>query len=193
MILQLKITLKDSKPLIWRRVEVRSSNTFAELHRVIQESFEWHNSHLHGFQIRKTNSVQLDDYVSIGPMDSTDFGFFDSDFNDNYDEDQVLLKDVFIKEKDRVWYTYDFGDNWEHDVVLEKFLPEKKGIFYPRCTKAMRAAPEEDSRFEHLDGIVTEDVDPKTLQQDINDSFLKIFENEEAQESKGHLGHREEE
>ncbi|WP_077618356.1 plasmid pRiA4b ORF-3 family protein [Bacillus sinesaloumensis] len=172
MILQLKITLKGSKPPIWRRIEIRDSMTFSDLHKVIQIAFEWWNYHLHGFEIRRLNSVQMKNAVYIGPMDDSEYGFSDNDF----DEEDVLLKDVFKQEKDRVVYTYDFGDDWEHEIVLEKMFQEETGTFYPQCTKAMRAAPEEDSRFEYLEtGIVTEDIDSKEEIADINDEFLDIF------------------
>ena len=48
---QLKITLRDCSPRIWRRVQVPGFVTLAELHRVIQASFRWTNSHLHSFRI----------------------------------------------------------------------------------------------------------------------------------------------
>src|SRR3974390_1120526 len=46
---QLKITLKWSKPPIWRRVVVRSDTPLARLHNIIQIAMGWTNSHLHQF------------------------------------------------------------------------------------------------------------------------------------------------
>ncbi|WP_052404806.1 plasmid pRiA4b ORF-3 family protein [Bacillus rubiinfantis] len=172
MIFQLKITLKESKPPIWRRIEVRDSMTFSDLHKVIQIAFEWWDYHLHGFEIRRSNSVVINNGVHIGPMDDSQPGMSDYDFN----EEDVELNDIFKKEKDRVLYTYDYGDNWEHEILLEKVLPEQEGTFYPRCTKAMRATPEEDSRFEYLEtGIVTEEIDSKAEIAVINQEFQKVF------------------
>jgi len=184
MILQLKVSLRDSKPPIWRRLEVIDSMTFYNLHVAIQLSFEWTNSHLHGFQIRKTNSVQIDDYVTIGPHDPEE-DFFSS--SSDYDEDKVLLRDVFKKEKDKVWYVYDFGDNWEHEIILEKIVSEELSTFYPRCTKAMRAAPNEDSRFDFLEtGIQTEAIDSKIAVEEINELLFDFFS--ELQSSPDSLG-----
>lgn len=39
-IYQLKITLKDSKPPIWRRVEMPDTVTLAQLHQIIQAAGE---------------------------------------------------------------------------------------------------------------------------------------------------------
>jgi len=50
-IYQIKITLADSKPSIWRRVAVSSDITLAELHHVIQRAMGWWDCHLHEFKI----------------------------------------------------------------------------------------------------------------------------------------------
>ncbi len=50
---QLKVTLKDTQPPIWRRIVVPSDFTLAELHDVLQETMGWHHSHLHDFRIGK--------------------------------------------------------------------------------------------------------------------------------------------
>ncbi|WML26246.1 plasmid pRiA4b ORF-3 family protein [Neobacillus sp. OS1-33] len=172
MIFQLKITIKESKPPIWRRIEIGDSMTFSDLHKAIQIAFEWGDYHLHGFDIRRSNSVQLNNRVYIGPMDDSQHGFSDYEFN----EEDVLLKDVFIQEKDRVVYTYDFGDNWEHEILLEKVFAEEVSTFYPRCTKAMRAAPKEDSRFDYLEtGIVTENINSNEEIEDINEELRNLF------------------
>ena len=40
---QLKITIRDSKPPIWRRVLVPEQIPFSELHAVIQLAFGWND------------------------------------------------------------------------------------------------------------------------------------------------------
>jgi hypothetical protein len=46
---QLKITLRDCRPPIWRRIVVRAAMKLDRLHRVIQIAMGWTNSHLHQF------------------------------------------------------------------------------------------------------------------------------------------------
>ena len=48
---QLRIELKDSKPKIWRRIQVPVQFTFGQLHDVIQVAFGWENQHLHQFKV----------------------------------------------------------------------------------------------------------------------------------------------
>ena len=50
-IYQLKLTLIDSQPPIWRRVQVESDATLARLHDVLQIVMGWTNSHMHGFRV----------------------------------------------------------------------------------------------------------------------------------------------
>ena len=51
LICQMKITLKDVKPPIWRRIQVKSDITLKVLHRIIQEVMGWEDGHLHKFNI----------------------------------------------------------------------------------------------------------------------------------------------
>jgi hypothetical protein len=41
MIYQLKITLKDSKPPIWRRIQVKDDTTLYKLHQILQVAMGW--------------------------------------------------------------------------------------------------------------------------------------------------------
>lgn len=50
-VVQLKVTLAEIEPPIWRRVLVPVGYTLARLHRVIQIAFGWEDYHLHSFRI----------------------------------------------------------------------------------------------------------------------------------------------
>ncbi len=127
-IYQLKITLRDIRPPIWRRVQVESSTTLSQLHLIIQAAMGWYNYHLHSF------SIQGIEYGASQP----DYGW------DIQDETKVKLNQVIKSEKAKFFYTYDFGDSWEHSIVVEKILPQDPSISYPKCIKAKRACPPED-------------------------------------------------
>src|SRR5690606_36545983 len=47
---QFKITLLDSQPPIWRRIQIKNC-TLDKLHEHIQAAMGWTNSHLHQFEI----------------------------------------------------------------------------------------------------------------------------------------------
>ena len=46
-IYQIKVTLNDSKPRIWRRVLAPDTITLHQLHTILQIVMGWTNSHLH--------------------------------------------------------------------------------------------------------------------------------------------------
>jgi hypothetical protein len=128
---QLKITLRDIRPPIWRRVQVRGDATLGHLHWVIQFAMGWTTSHLHSF------SIQGMEYSMLMP----DLGLDDLDMKD---EQPVKLSQVITGEKFKFFYTYDFGDAWEHEVLVEKVLTAETDTDYPTCIKAKRACPPED-------------------------------------------------
>ena len=46
---QIKVTLEDIEPLIWRRLLVRSDIKLSKLHDVLQTAFAWEDAHMHHF------------------------------------------------------------------------------------------------------------------------------------------------
>lgn len=129
-IYQIKVTLKYSQPPIWRRIEVKSNITLSDLHEILQIVMPWEDDHLHQFIINKTLfDIPEDDYD----------GFVETE-----DERRYRLNQLIPGEKFRFIYEYDFGDSWEHILLVEKVLPMKEGVRYPRCVGGKRACPPED-------------------------------------------------
>ena len=125
---QLKITLQDSKPPIWRRVLVKATTTLFELHEIIQITMGWDNYHLHQF------IIDNEYYATPHP----------DDWHTVLDERKYSLKKLDFVEKSKFVYEYDFGDGWGHTILVEKILPYETGKQYPRCIKGKRACPPED-------------------------------------------------
>ncbi len=129
---QLKMTLRGSKPPIWRRVIVPADMTLGDLHTVIQVAMGWHGGHLHEFNIDGTA------YVANGPEDAM------YDDMDGEDEAEYQLREV-LREKMKFDYVYDFGDNWEHLVTVEKVIAAQDKRPAARCTAGKLHCPAEDS------------------------------------------------
>ncbi len=51
MVYRLLITLRDVRPAVWRRIELRGDTTLAILHRIMQITMGWTASHLHAFVV----------------------------------------------------------------------------------------------------------------------------------------------
>jgi Plasmid pRiA4b ORF-3-like protein len=128
-IYQLKITLRGSKPPIWRQIQVHSHTTLPQLHQIIQLAMGWHNCHLHQF-------IALGNYYGeVHP----EYGI-----DEILDEKNIRLDQCVSHLKDKFFYEYDFGDGWEHQIVLEKILEEEPKTHYPICIKGKRNCPPED-------------------------------------------------
>ncbi len=131
---QIKVTLKDIKPPVWRCIQVPETYTFWDLHVAIQDAMGWSDCHLHEFEMLNPSSGLK---VNIGIPDG-DFG------EEIFSGWKQKIADYFSMENRSADYTYDFGDNWEHAVELEKILPRESNVNYPRCISGKRACPPED-------------------------------------------------
>jgi hypothetical protein len=129
-IYQLKVTLKDSSPPIWRRILVSGDTSLPKLHRILQTTMGWWDCHLHQFVIHGQ------DYGA--PDHQIDFG------QPTVNEKGVKLIDVIDGPKDRFVYEYDFGDSWTHQIAVEKIVPRDESQPYPICVAGARACPPED-------------------------------------------------
>ncbi|HBV21871.1 MAG TPA: hypothetical protein DEF07_09150 [Nitrosomonas sp.] len=127
-IYQLKVTLKNIRPPIWRRFLISSTTNLGDMHLVLQIVMGWANVHLHEFV-----------------KENERYGEPDIEFpSDIHDETEFRLDQILKQEKEKLIYIYDFGDGWEHEVLLEKVLPFKHDAVLPTCIKGKRACPPED-------------------------------------------------
>lgn len=92
-VVSLKVTLRYTRPPVWRRVLVLGTITLEDLHHLIQAVMGWDDSHLHLFEV---------DGQRYGPCGVV---------NDVDDETGLALNDLVKSGTDRFSYTYDFGDD----------------------------------------------------------------------------------
>jgi hypothetical protein len=129
-IYQIKVTLDDSHPPIWRRILVPGNTTLLKLHDILQIVMSWQDYHLHMFTIEGLiyGDPADDEYGDLGTVNEANY----------------TLSQVIYGEGQRFTYEYDFGDSWDHTLLVEKILPPEDGIRYPLCLKGKRACPPED-------------------------------------------------
>lgn len=127
---QLRISLADSKPEIWRRILVHGTTTLSKLHRIIQALMLWEDYHLHDFLI---------DGVRYSVPDP-------EDMEPCKDEKRYHLHEVATQEGMIFLYIYDFGDDWAHKIEVEKILDsDKRFAGKPVCIDGALSGPPEDS------------------------------------------------
>ncbi len=125
---QLKITLKDSEPPIWRRVLAPGRLSLFMLHQALQAAMGWTDSHLHQFSIHGGN------YSIPG----------ENDIEPVIDERRHRLWKTVPMEGMRFSYEYDFGDRWDHLIEVEEIKPPDAGFQKASCIGGARACPPED-------------------------------------------------
>jgi len=126
-VLQLRVTLEDVDPPVWRRLLVPGSVRLDKLHRMLQAAMGWGDSHLHCFQIGESRfGMQADDYPE-----------------DELDETDVTVV-AAIGEATRFSYEYDFGDGWDHEVLVERRWRMAIGLKFGVCLDGANACPPED-------------------------------------------------
>ncbi|MEB8291838.1 plasmid pRiA4b ORF-3 family protein [Klebsiella michiganensis] len=165
---QLKITLKDVSPPIWRSFVVPASITLDRLHDVIQIVMGWEDCHLHSFKFKKT--IWLEEPKSA----------------DDEDEALTRLNELLKKSGNSLIYNYDFGDAWVHEIVLEnKNFIKEDAIPTPfGCIEGRMRCPMEDSGgpagHMHLLDIISE---PHKNKEDF-EALLDFIEQPDADPQK---------
>jgi hypothetical protein len=125
-IVRLKVTLRNIRPPVWRRLLMPGGMTLGDLHLAIQAAMGWQLCHLHVFDVGGS------DYGDPYDVDDVD------------DEERMTLNALVKSGVARFAYTYDFGDGWQHAIVVEGRQPPDEGRTYPACIAGKRRCPPED-------------------------------------------------
>ena len=130
-IIQLKITLQETKPPIWRRLLVDKSTIFSQFHYIILTAMGWGGGHLYEFNINgfRIGEPYKDDEGWGGKL---------------IDASKKTLGSLISDTKGKFAYTYDFGDSWEHSIKVEKFHQHDENVKYPTCIDGELNCPPDD-------------------------------------------------
>lgn len=124
-ILQLKLTLADSVPEVWRRVQVPSDFTLGDFHYVILYAFCWFDDRPHEF----VPSFKAPGAQAVGTPCKP------------WDEDAVLLSEVLRGPDAHVRYRCESGDRWAVDVLVEAQHAPVPKHRYPYCSGGKHDGP----------------------------------------------------
>lgn len=161
---QLKVTLLDAEPAVWRRIQVRSNVTLKTLASVLNAAMGWEGYHIHEFRMGKE---------VWGPaLDMSD------DLADCIEDDRdATLEKIAPRKRSTFKYQYDGGDCWLHKVVVEAVLEPAPKQRYPVCLDGALACPPEDcggipGYFNLLDAIADRShPDHEDLLEWVGDKF----------------------
>jgi hypothetical protein len=131
---QLKIRLKDTNPVIWRRIHVSGILSLTDLHVAIQVAMGWEDEEIFEFEANKVIYSCDEDFVEENKNNPAQKVLF---------TDAVSIEDIIVKEKQLFTYIYDFDCNWEHDVFVEKIIENDTEFEMPYCLSGEGACPVE--------------------------------------------------
>jgi len=109
---RVKVTLRDVKPPVWRRLVLPGFWHLGKVHAAVQASMGWSGGPLHEFSSGGQRWGQ--------PDPGWDFG------EGVLREERTRLHEVVHAAGDQLAYTYDFGDDWRHVLVVEELLAPQR-------------------------------------------------------------------
>ena len=137
---RVRVDLRHATPPIWRRLEVRSDLTLDVVHRVLQASFGWTDSHLWRFSIGG-DPFDSSSQLFLCPWDDEEG---ETDDEGGIPASAVRLDEVVQVPGEILSYVYDYGDNWGITLRLEDVLPAVLGTPSAVAVDGRRGAPPED-------------------------------------------------
>ncbi|MEL6901467.1 MAG: plasmid pRiA4b ORF-3 family protein [Cyanobacteria bacterium J06606_4] len=115
---QLKITLVDSEPVVWRRVVVPAEVSLQELHSILQRAMGWENLHDYSF------------WLGVG-----------SD-RKSCDRTEHLSDTISAAAGEPIYYSYDPQSGWLHRIEVEAL---EVSVADTACLDGAAACPPEGS------------------------------------------------
>lgn len=137
-VFRFRVSIQNTDPPVWRRIEVPGCYTFWDLHCAITDAFGWLDYHLHRFEMRDPKTGEG---AHIGIPSEEDDAMLGIVMLPDY---RQRVTRFFKPNNPDAMYFYDFGDNWHHPVTLEAIVPRDKNVEYPRCVAGENACPPED-------------------------------------------------
>ncbi len=144
---QLRISLRDVVPEVWRRIQVPSDFTIDATIWALLAGMGWQIYHLYDLQLGQVT-----------------YGMPDPDFNSSIADAREVVLGNALTSGDELVLNYDYGDGWTHDVLVESMAiggPREKA----RCVEGAQACPPEDCGgppgYEHLLEVLSDPDNPE--------------------------------
>jgi len=144
-----KVAFEDYED-IFRVIEVKSTQTFFELHKAILDSIGFDQKQMASFYMSNDSWKRFQE-ITLEDM---------SDADDDESEKKLpimaksILADYIIDPHQKMIYIYDFIELWTLHVELTGIeIKDKAGVKYPVCTKTAGLAPKQFEKIQRF-GII---------------------------------------
>lgn len=129
---QLKITLDQTEPKVWRKIQILEGASLRTLHYAIQDVFGWKGYHSYMFKI-----------------DGEEYSDPDLDCGEGWLDDSKYKIGTVVEKHPTFEFVYDFGDWWSHQINFEGLVDADMDEKYPVCIGGKFSAPPEDCGGPH--------------------------------------------
>jgi hypothetical protein len=139
MVYRFKVTYEDHED-VFRQIEIKSSQSFVELHTAIQQAIGFDNS-------KPATFYTSDDYWrkdnEIVAVNTGDDRTKKSKIKKTEEPKKKTIADHIDNPHQRFVYVFDPEKEWTFLLELMKIVPEDKTVAYPQCVKSGGTAPKQ--------------------------------------------------
>ncbi len=163
-----RITYEDHDD-VYRDIEIRSTQTFDEFHRAIQESIGFDNS-------KQASFFMSDDLWHRGTEIAQDMGqrMSEEERKNSRFMHKSKLADYIDDPHQKILYVFDPEKEWVFNIELLKVVQDDGKSTYPKCIKSVGPAPKQYKEVKL--------PQPEEFEEDEEPVKEKIFSSEEKLE-----------
>lgn len=130
--------LLDTEQEVFRDIQIRPEQTFEQLHRAIQNAFDFSGNEMASFYMSNDEWERGKEL----PLMEVDFGE-DEEFDTMA---EVKIGELIRKDGQKLLYVYDFLRMWAFFVEMVSISKAEEGAEYPNVSLALGEAPDEGSK-----------------------------------------------
>ncbi len=139
MVYRFRVTYEDHEDM-FRDIEIKSSQSFLELHTAIQQAISFDNSKSATFYTsddfwRKENEISIENTSEAKPKKGK--------AKKEEPKKKKTIADLVNDPHQKFIYIFDPEKEWTFLIELIKIIPENKTAPYPQCVKSSGTAPKQ--------------------------------------------------
>jgi hypothetical protein len=131
--------------VVSRTIEIKGSNTLADLHKIIFKAFDREEEHMYEFQVGG-NGPQDPNARRYGLKQA--FSSFDLTEAPTGEVASTTIASLGLSIDDAFGYWFDFGDDWWHQIDVTNIVDKAPSGKYPKITKRVGASPPQYADFD---------------------------------------------
>lgn len=201
-IYRFKVAFEDNEE-VYREIEIKSTQTFEDIHNVIVQSISFDNQHNASFFI-SDDYWRKGDEIVLRPTESSDNGSRKKQETDVVKKqmNKCKMASLIDDPHQKFVYVYDPKSGWTFLIELMKIVPDDAKATYPRVVKSVGESPKqykpttvaaavEDEEFDEDDEHHSDEAAYEQAHSEDDTSMLDAEEGEETEEEGAEEGEEE--